>query len=133
MKNIIAFFTLILLFGTAIGQNQLRNVFIELNTNGDQIALEIRAVGPGAHQLQALDVTFLEDCGTCGSLNFPLTPSTGNQWTGGGFASPSAKLTKGTISILDENKVVTQWGFLFQLGTGTRTSSTQASTKAELL
>ncbi|MBL0015886.1 MAG: hypothetical protein IPP17_05445 [Bacteroidetes bacterium] len=46
MKNIIALFTLLLLFGTAIGQNQLQNVFIHLSTNGDQIEVDVILAGP---------------------------------------------------------------------------------------
>ena len=52
MKNIIAFFTLLLLFGTAMGQNQLQNVFIHLSTNGDQIEVDVILAGPGAQQIQ---------------------------------------------------------------------------------
>ncbi len=40
-----------------MGQNQLQNVFIHLSTNGDQIEVDVILAGPGAQQIQDLDVT----------------------------------------------------------------------------
>ncbi len=133
MKNIIAFFTLLLLFGTAMGQNQLQNVFIHLSTNGDQIEVDVILAGPGAQQIQDLDVTFTPQCRMCGQTIVPMSPSSGNQWAGGGLVSPTAELDRGVIRIEHANGNVSEWGFLFQLGTGTRSSSSQANSKAELL
>jgi hypothetical protein len=49
------------------------------------------------------------------------------------LVSPTAELDRGVIRIEHANGNVSEWGFLFQLGTGTRSSSSQANSKAELL
>jgi|GEM_PF-2768673 hypothetical protein len=146
MKNFIAFFTLTLLAVSGFAQQGIQNVFVNRTISGNQVSVEVLAAGPGRqgghltvledYEITSMDVTFYAPISSIDELdvNISMSPSSGSRWSGYASGSNATGIFDSCIiTMRHANGEVTRWEAQFNLGTGTRTSSTQAGTRAELL
>jgi hypothetical protein len=155
MKKFLALLSFTLFAGSIFAQNDIQNVFVERTINGNQVSLKVRIAGPGGgvwhedtwnneyqitsmdnYQITSMDITFFAPPSNIDELdvNIPMGPSSGARWRGYASGSNATGIfDRGIITIRDVNRVETRWEIVFNLGTGTRTTTGQANNKAELL
>jgi len=154
MKKFLALLTFTLVAVSTFAQKDIQNVFVERTIDGNQISLNVRVAGPGRlgghmtvledyqitsmdnYDITSMDITFYAPLSNIDELdvNIPMNPSTGARWAGYAFGSNATGIfDRGIVTIRQANGVETRWEIVFNLGTGTRTSSSQAGTKTELL
>lgn len=154
MKKFLALLSFTLVTVSTFSQKSIQNVFVERTIDGNQISLNVRVAGPGRqgghmtvledyqitsmdnYDITSMDITFYAPLSTIDELdvNIPMIPSSGARWNGYATGSNATGIfDRGIITIRDSNGQETRWEIVFNLGTGTRTSSSQADTKAELL
>ena len=155
MKKFLALLTFTLVAVSTFAQKGIQNVFVERTIDGNQVSLNVRVAGPGGgvwhedtweneylitsvdnYDITSIDITFYAPLSNIDELdvNIPMSPTTGARW--GGYASASNAtgiFDRGIVTIRQLNGEETRWEIVFNLGTGTRTSSTQAGTRATLL
>jgi hypothetical protein len=154
MKKFLALLSFALLTVSTFAQNGIQNVIVQRTIDGNQVSLNVLLAGPGRqgghmtvaenyeitsldnYQITSMDITFYAPLSTIDELdvNIPMIPSSGARWNGYATGSNATGIfDRGIITIRDSNGQETRWEIVFNLGTGTRTSAGQATTKAELL
>lgn len=154
MKKFLPLLTFTLVAVSTFAQKGIQNVFVERTIDGNQVSLNVRVAGPGRQgghmtvyeeyaitstdnfEITSMDITFFAPLSNIDELdvNVPMVPTSGARWGGYAFGSNTTGIfDRGIVTIHHANGEVTRWEIIFNLGTGTRTSSTQAGTKTELL
>jgi hypothetical protein len=138
MKKLMGFLLVMIgISGLAFAQNGLTNVIIHRGGSGTTVDAHVVLAGPGANAVTSVSVLFNDDSQSrVGTTLVGMSGGNGGSWSGTGSTNlglDQADLSNGVITIRHDNGDVTNWGFSFRLGSGTRTSAGQASCKAELL
>lgn len=154
MKKFFILLTFTFLAISTFAQNEIQNVFVERKIDGNHVSINVLVAGPGRqgghmtvledyqissmdnYQITSMDVTFFAPISNYDELdvNISMNPSTGARWAGYTMGTNTTGIfDRGIVTIQHANGDVTRWEIVFNLGTGTRTSSSQASVKAELL
>ena len=154
MKKIITLISLVLLAVTSHAQNGIQNVFVQRTIDNNQVNVNVLVAGPGRQgghmtvneeyaitstdnfEITSMDITFYAPLSNIDELdvNISMNPSSGARWSGSAIGSNTTGIfDRGIVTIHHANGEVTRWEIIFNLGTGTRTSSSQAGNKAELL
>lgn len=145
MKRVISTFAFILFATATFAQNGVTSLALHGTFAMENVStIDAIVGGPGAGDIAGIDLFF------DGNSHISLSKSAGNTWSGMGYVYGGSSQPMiingdpdipyryvleigGIARIQHNNGNISSWGFLFQLGTGTRTTTGQASTKAELL
>lgn len=134
MKKYIAFFALLFMGVAAFAQDGINNVFIQRSINGEQVSMQVMLSGPGANDVQAIDLIFSNgmDCRICTTTILPMSASSGNFWVGGGISLGAISSTnQGIIRIEDGRGDFHDWTYHFLTGNGNGVSANRVWRKAE--
>lgn len=136
MKKIIALVIFVVSMGiSAQAQNGITSMVIHRDANGSTANTMINIGGPDAQDVASVSVQYRVPNSMIEIPDLSLNGSNGSNWTGSISLNGvnATSLNEGIIRIYKRAGEVQDYGFMFQLGTGTRTTATQASSKAELL